>query len=111
MLGVFLFLSETFTGDTYIVYPHDDHLYIHNVFVTTQYHIVFTARGKNDALLALQHIPGETSTNTYEVVIGGGGNTRAIIRKGLFGPEVANEYIDGLLSENEDRYGSATSLH
>ncbi len=71
--------------------------------MTTQYHIVFTARGKNDALLALQHVPGVTDTNTFEVVIGGGGNKRAIIRKGLFGEEVKNENIDGLLSENEDR--------
>ncbi len=73
------------------------------MFSTVQHHIVFTVRAKNDALLALQHIPGVTNTDTYEIVIGGTSNTLAAIREGLFGPEVAREPISNLVSEDEDR--------
>ena len=94
---------STSTGDTYVMYPPDDHEYTHNMFVTVQHHIVFTVRAKNDALLALQHVPGVTHEDTYEIVIGGGGNTWAGIRNERYGQPVASVSIDGLVSENEDR--------
>ena len=85
------------------MYPPDDHEYDHNMFSTVQHHIVFTARAENDALVALQHTPGVTDEDTYEIVIGGDKNTRAVIRTGRYGDAVARVEVDGLLSPDEDR--------
>lgn len=52
-------------------------------FTPNQKTFTFMVQACNDAHIALSGIPGDLSKEIYEVIIGGGGNTRSFIRKGF----------------------------
>ena len=66
-------------------------------------HIAFGVRCCHDALLALAEELGVAS-NSYEVCIGGYGNTKSSIRKEIQKPNDAEVLTPGLMSCNETRF-------
>ena len=47
--------------------------------------LVFVVRARNDAHLALGHLPGNFDVNTYQLVIGANSNQQHFLRDGISG--------------------------
>ena len=63
----------------------------------------FKVQACNNARVTLAAKPDDI-TQSYEIIIGGGGNKRSVIRTAISGPNVAVNRYPGLLSCNESRW-------
>ena len=71
--------------------------------VVGKYFIQFRVRSCADVHLALSSVTGNPATLTYEIVIGGWGNSRSVIREVMQGPIVANVSTPSILDCNTMR--------
>ena len=70
------------TADDYYVYntPDNADAYSRNVLLMDVTQLVFSVQASNDAHLLLSTVPGVYTSDTFEVYIGGNGNTQSGIR-------------------------------
>ena len=83
---IFTNLVFKFTGNKYHLLTrdaYDANVYRKNVISPREKSFVFGVKACNDAHLALTAIAGDPTQKTYEIVIGGYGNTRSEIRDGM----------------------------
>jgi hypothetical protein len=78
----FLLSVYSIQGTTYFANTPNDaiHAYDYIWATTDTNYLEFEVMACNDAHIALTQSPGNTSYNTFEVVIGGWGNTKSVIR-------------------------------
>lgn len=63
-----------------------DYKYVYNLITTSSHTLIFWVKACNDAHILLQSIPGSMTDQAFEIVIGGWGNTRSVLRdkKGVY---------------------------
>jgi hypothetical protein len=92
------------TASEYVVYTPAEYNYSRAMVLTTRVQgIQFSVQACNDAMLALSLVPGSTSTNTYEVVLGTAQNSKCEIRKAGVSNAVASVNA-AVLSCDEERF-------
>ena len=80
----------TYEGDSYF-----DSLWFELPFYDLEAFVMFRVRACDTARVALSAFHGNTNSQTYEIVIGGWGNTRTVLRRSVKGSIVAEaETID-----------------
>ena len=79
-----LYVKLTFVGLQYVANtPNDENYKYHWVSVVGHNFLIFSVQAENDAHLALSAVPGNAKVHTYEVVIGGWGNSKTLIKTSL----------------------------
>jgi len=87
----------------YILKTPGDNQHSKMWLTTVSHYITFDFQACSDVKLALSTNPFITTDNVYEIIIGGWVNTKSVIRRGLFGTQLAESNITNLVSCTESR--------
>ena len=91
------------TGNTYSVHTSKRYDYAYAWITVLSQNITFTVRACRDAHIALSKTRENVRADTYEIVIGGWGNSKAVIRRAVQGKPVSEVTIPDLLHCSEFR--------
>lgn len=84
--------------NVYVLHTPGDSLHTKMWLTTEIPYVTFEFQACTDLKVALATNPHVTSDNVYEITVGGWANTKSVIRRGLFGSEVASGMTPDVLS-------------